>query len=53
MLDRKLLEQQVAADKEAAAAVQAAAYVASLQQHIQHLKVQYCANALDIEAFLP
>ncbi|KAL0051795.1 hypothetical protein WJX82_002188 [Trebouxia sp. C0006] len=40
MLDRKLTEQQAAADKEAAAAVQAAAHVASLEQFIQDLKSQ-------------
>ncbi len=43
MLDRKLTEQQAAADKEAAAAVQAAAYVASLEQFIQDLKVSIAA----------
>ena len=43
-LDRKLLQQQAAADKEAAAAMQAAAHVASLQQHIQHLKVHHRAH---------
>ncbi|KAL0028643.1 hypothetical protein WJX79_007517 [Trebouxia sp. C0005] len=40
VLDRKLTEEQAAADKEAAAAVQAAAHVASLEQFIQDLKSQ-------------
>ncbi len=43
MLDRKLTEQQAAADKEAAAAVQAAAHVASLEQFIQDLKASAAA----------
>lgn len=38
-LDRRKLMQQVAQDQQAAAAVEAAAHVASLQQHIQDLKV--------------
>ena len=39
LLDRKLVEQQAASDKEAAAALQAASHVASLEHHIQSLKV--------------
>lgn len=38
-LARKLSEQQAAADKEVAAAMQTASHVTSLQQHIQELKV--------------
>ncbi|DBA87734.1 TPA: hypothetical protein ACH3X1_004735 [Trebouxia sp. C0004] len=40
MLDRTLTEQQAAGDREAAAAVEAAAHVASLEQFIQDLKSQ-------------